>query len=394
MSDRYYPRPPDYSESTARALLSGSRLKSSLYSQAGKLIEYFIRNSREYSRRLSSNDGHTVYVGYSGVALTHFMMHLKTGRDGSLDLARRLNEKALRELNGRRISFLQGDAGPLAMGAAINFTYGDSRKAQECVERLIALGERAKSQDFELLNGWAGYLYALLYVNSFISQAIPVNILRKHVDAILAQGYNNARTNRTTSPLAYYWLGENYSGAAHGVAGILYLLLSSGVLSHSEVNNLVKPSLDHLIETRFRSGNYRSSADSNSDRLVQWCHGAPGFTDLLILAADTFGGSPYLALAEESTDVVWDRGLLRKGYSLCHGVCGNAYSFLALFKRTKSVEQLYRAAAYFNWTLSYSKHEGHTPDHPFSLFEGQAGILYYLVEMFDPKTAAFPCFEI
>ena len=36
------------------------------------------------------------------------------------------------------------------------------------------------------------------------------------------------------------------------------------------------------------------------------------------------------------------------GYGLCHGVAGNAYGFLALFKATKDVKYVYRA-----WKVRY-----------------------------------------
>lgn len=42
-------------------------------------------------------------------------------------------------------------------------------------------------------------------------------------------------------------------------------------------------------------------------------------------------------------DIVWKRGLLRRGYGICHGVAGNAYVFLALFKETGNQVYLHRA---------------------------------------------------
>lgn len=47
-----------------------------------------------------------------------------------------------------------------------------------------------------------------------------------------------------------------------------------------------------------------------------------------------FGHDPYLQTALECGDVVWRRGLLTKGYSICHGVAGNAYTFLVLYQLT------------------------------------------------------------
>lgn len=48
-----------------------------------------------------------------------------------------------------------------------------------------------------------------------------------------------------------------------------------------------------------------------------------------------FKDEKYLKLALGAGEVVWQRGLLRKGYSICHGVAGNAYSFLDLYQTTK-----------------------------------------------------------
>lgn len=40
-----------------------------------------------------------------------------------------------------------------------------------------------------------------------------------------------------------------------------------------------------MIRNRFPSGNYPSSEGSESDRLVHWCHGAPGVALTLAKAA-------------------------------------------------------------------------------------------------------------
>lgn len=48
-----------------------------------------------------------------------------------------------------------------------------------------------------------------------------------------------------------------------------------------------------------------------------------------------FNDQKYLKLALDAGEVVWQRGLLKKGYSICHGVAGNAYCFLDLYQTTK-----------------------------------------------------------
>lgn len=65
---------------------------------------------------------------------------------------------------------------------------------------------------------------------------------------------------------------------------------------------------------------------------------------LLILLSKVYGHAEYLQLALECGDIIWKRGLLRKGYSICHGVAGNAYCFLELYQTTK-----------VNWNVSITQ---------------------------------------
>jgi hypothetical protein len=47
------------------------------------------------------------------------------------------------------------------------------------------------------------------------------------------------------------------------------------------------------------------------------------------------GDAAYLQAALRAGEVVWQQGLLRKGPGLCHGVAGNAYALLRLWKTTR-----------------------------------------------------------
>ena len=51
-----------------------------------------------------------------------------------------------------------------------------------------------------------------------------------------------------------------------------------------EVLDIARPCLEFLQTQQFSSGNYKSSYHSDRDRLVQWCHGAPGLVHLLAQA--------------------------------------------------------------------------------------------------------------
>ena len=62
-----------------------------------------------------------------------------------------------------------------------------------------------------------------------------------------------------------------------------------------------------------------------------------------VFLSQTYNDSRYLEAAERCCEVTWHRGLLKKGYGLCHGAAGNAYAFLALFRLTHNQKHLYRA---------------------------------------------------
>lgn len=61
------------------------------------------------------------------------------------------------------------------------------------------------------------------------------------------------------------------------------------------------------------------------------------------VSAQVFKEDKYLKEAADCAEVIWQRGLLRKGYGICHGTAGNAYAFLSLYKLTQEKKHLYRA---------------------------------------------------
>jgi lantibiotic modifying enzyme len=145
-------------------------------------------------------------------------------------------------------------------------------------------------------------------------------------------------------------------GAAHGIVGILQTLLQ---LEKDELQTLEPsfPDLSECIESTIDSlqnkycfespGNLMSSVSSSctsgktADRLVHWCHGAPGFVLLLIHASRVFQKPHYLELAKNiATRVVWPRGLLKKGLGLCHGIAGNGMVLLRLSQALEGEERI------------------------------------------------------
>ena len=50
------------------------------------------------------------------------------------------------------------------------------------------------------------------------------------------------------------------------------------------VDKLVHPSIDYMLTLQFPSGNFPAVVGDKDDRLVHWCHGAPGWTSMWALA--------------------------------------------------------------------------------------------------------------
>ncbi|KAK6921347.1 LOW QUALITY PROTEIN: Lanthionine synthetase C-like [Dillenia turbinata] len=152
--------------------------------------------------------------------------------------------------------------------------------------------------------------------------------------------------------LMYEWYGEKYWGAAHGLAGIMHVLMHMP-LKPDQLQDLT---LKYMIENRPHSGNYAASEDDRGrDVLVHSCRRAPGIALTLVKAAEiifvffrsfAYGFrdpkiEPHAAsfcrvtvvilkaiinnseAAADAAEVAQNRDLLKR-VGLCHGISGNA----------------------------------------------------------------------
>lgn len=114
--------------------------------------------------------------------------------------------------------------------------------------------------------------------------------------------------------------------------------------------------------------------------------------------AKVFGDEEFLETAINAAEVVWNRGLLRR-IGICHGVSGNAYVFLSLYRVTGNKEFLYKAKAFACFLVDkahrlIAEGEMHGGESPYSLFEGIGGMAYLLLDMTKPTDAKFPGYEL
>lgn len=260
-------------------------------------------------------------------------------------------------------------------------------------------------------------------------------------------------------PLMWRFYSKFYLGAAHGVAGILTELLHHPNLLETPISHYLGQDADpedtvgdYIWETvtwliGFLQPNLPSSLDSMKDTLVQWCHGAPGLVILLCKVLQVYGPDRGVEEAlRKCGEVIWEKGLLKKGVGglfveagvvrwfsnvrstsrgpptgLCHGIAGNAYALLQIYKATNDEKYFDRAVRFAlfarDWQVSLllftsssifltstSRHdqartesgEFRHPDHIWSLFEGSSGyatLLTDLLRLFADRNAplGFPC---
>ncbi|XP_033854862.3 lanC-like protein 2 [Acipenser ruthenus] len=389
------------SESDGEHFDSNGKISDGFRNKVNKKIDDLLQQMEEGLKMADPHD-FSAYTGWTGIALLYLQLYQVNNEPTNLQRALDYVKRTMRNLNGRRVTFLCGDAGPLAVGAVVHHKLKNDTEEKECITKLLQLHRAVVSSDSdlpnELLYGRAGYLYALLYVNKGIGpETIPESNIKEVVDAILESGKKLSKEERKAErcPLLYEWHRKQYVGAAHGLAGIYCMLMQPSAKVNQEVLiELVKPSIDYVRHKKFRSGNYPSSLSNEMDRLVHWCHGAPGVIHMLIQAYKVFKEEKYLKDAVECSEVIWQRGLLRKGYGICHGTAGNGYSFLSMYSLTQDKKYLYRACKFAEWCLDYGTHGCRIPDRPYSLFEGMAGAIHYLSDLLNPETSHFPAFEL
>ncbi|XP_058729540.1 lanC-like protein GCL2 [Vicia villosa] len=337
----------------------------------------------------------TLYCGLLGTAFLLFKSHQVTGNTSDLTLCAQIIKSCdAASVRSRDVTFICGRAGVCALGAVAAKHTGDDESLRYYLAQFQKI-KLPKDLPDELLYGRVGFLWACLFLNKHLGQGtIPSSYTATVVDEIIKNGRALGRKGKC--PLMFEWYGEKYWGAAHGLAGIMHVLMDME-LKPDELED-VRETLKYMILNHFPSGNYPASEEDKRDVLVHWCHGAPGVALTLVKAAKVFGDKEFLDAAMEAGETVWSRGLLKR-VGICHGISGNAYVFLSLYQLTGNNKYLYRAKAFACFLLDrahtlISRGEMHRGDRPYSLFEGVGGTSYLFLDMVDPSQSKFPAYEL
>lgn len=393
METRCFKNPYPDPDSTFSAVLDG---KSTAYIKRliHKYVNLIIQNSRP-----SKKDSSDLYVGTSGIAFMFWKISQSVMRDEieACKLAKLYSDCSVKAVETSRrkepIGLLCGDAGVYVTAAAVNASRGESnehdlKKLMEGISSFEDPRYLENGQD-EMLVGRCGFLLGLRWLERVLHhEIIPADEWQRLNSIIVESGRTYAKSSKKKVALMYQYHGREYLGAAHGISAILFALLMNP-LDRKDLQD-VKSMIDEILKMQ-NDGNFPCHFNKPDSHLVHWCHGAPGVFYLMAKAYKIFGSQEYLNSCIKCGDLIWKVGLLKKGPGICHGIAGNGYVHLLLFRLTGDTKHFYRAVKFAEFLESdVFIRESQTPDRPFSLFEGIAGTVCFLIDLLQPEKAEFP----
>eukprot|EP00095_Tigriopus_kingsejongensis_P001660 snap_masked-scaffold670_size114954-processed-gene-0.16 protein:Tk01660 transcript:snap_masked-scaffold670_size114954-processed-gene-0.16-mRNA-1 annotation:"lanc-like protein 2-like" len=167
---------------------------------------------RETLQKQFENDAQTVggsnmsvYTGRAGHVYMYLYLALRSSREDKANalLVRAWSwlQPCLKQLRGRRIAFLNGDPGPLALAAVICHKLMDHVQRDIHLKHLHEFHTHTLTPDHpdEILYGRSGYLHSLFFVQLHLGpDFIESGVVAKVVQYILKSGRDHAK--RTESP--------------------------------------------------------------------------------------------------------------------------------------------------------------------------------------------------
>ena len=299
--------------------------------------------------------------------------------------------------NSYSVAFYTGPSGLQALRAVIYYSLGKEEEVLLSIKALFKASEAFNESgfEFEILYGVAGYLQSLL----FALKHLPKRFFdQKQLMTIVHQCFDLLCDNRMNS-INFAFHHTRYFGAAHGMAGILLVMMHfPALVALPRYEAKIQNSLDLLMCQEKPPGAFICSM-GNPEHVYQWCHGNPGIVATLLQAHKIYGQQKYLDTAKRATNEIWKMGLILKGFDLCHGILGNAYSFLQMYQHTQERKYLEMAYSFCCaqtdsriLTAISTSNDTTQPEEPLGLMEGLAGHGCFNLDIQQPDSASFPAY--
>jgi lantibiotic modifying enzyme len=394
---------------------------------------------RWLSRDVEEGDGYctSVYLGAAGIAC--FL----------LNLFERTREAPYRDVALRALPWLESQAaageeylsrpGLYAGRGGLAYVYtraaaitGDPALLRNAEEHAWAC--RAMEPEYtELFFGTAGSGLMLLHLHRVTGNPEHLRWAEAAGDALLGQAERvgqGIRWSLRTRPAAdpQVW-NPCFTGIGHGAAGIgCFLAELCRATRAPRFAEAVRGTARRLIEVAIRpsaTGSFLPGAKptgsrgcdvspsqiwvwdrfdpaSDAEKLVQWCHGAPG-NGLFFLRGFTVLGDPELReAAERCAEATLAAGDVRENPCQCHGLCGNAELFLDLYRALDDSRYLEMARQFGGLALKYRREtergvewQSHTagvttPDY----LVGSAGVGQFFLRLAGPRATPMPFLDV
>ena len=346
-------------------------------------------------------------------------------------------------------SFFMGDSGIYLFFCIYALEIKDVNLFEKHFEKLIKLKKISENKysEVELLYGTSGYLYCLLFLKKYLLKEKANEIVKesqiKILNEVIIDIFNILLKVGINSMEEYGWNKcmlfpfpmngrkdpKFYLGAAHGLIGALYILLSTikffpelfnqkAKVNSKEITikDLLLENIKYVQTLQIKStGNFPSDVEGNdSGDKVHFCHGCIGAIHLFLLAEELYPNNKFKETAFLSNKCLWERGLLYKGNGVCHGMSGVIYGLIKLYLYSNNDLYLKEAVGicYGTFDPEIQKLVGEyvdpqrkckgIPDTPYSLMEGEGGclVMYYdLISILSKKKnsdfiGVFPGYEI
>jgi hypothetical protein len=290
-----------------------------------------------------------------------------------------------------RPSFMMGDTPILLMA----FGAGPTAALEDSLAALIAgnLDHPAR----ELMLGSPGTLLAAWFLHERTGDPRWAELFRLTAEKLWTQLEWSPQHQCSYWTQELYGRRSTYLDAVHGFVGTASPLIRGrhllGAETWSAWERCIVNTVQRTAERVGDQASWRPQLDSATEarkKLLQLCHGAPGFLVCLADLPSTELDDLLLAGGETT----WAAGPLNKGSNLCHGTGGNGYAFLKLYRRTGDPLWLARARAFAMHGIAQTREAAARHGQSrYSLWTGDPGFAIYLWDCVRAE-AQFPTLDV
>lgn len=306
-------------------------------SEGGARLE-IARAARTYSAL-----GFDLYSGSSGVALFLSELYSSTGSDRARECALGAIGQALSRFDPTE-SHAPWGLYTGGMGIALATAYvGKALHEDQLLERAAGILQNFSNPgqlegEFDFIFGKAGGVTALLLLRDLLGNE---SLLERAIEL-----GDDLLRSAEKSGIGYSWRSprvpcrRNLTGLAHGTAGVGFALMelfqATGNSHYRDGADRAFQYEDHWFDKEARNWQDFREEPGGSKRTklplrfsTSWCHGAPGIALSRLRAFEIVKDPKYkeVAITALQTTGRITRAWLHSGtsgYSLCHGLCGNA----------------------------------------------------------------------